>query len=76
MIQSILPYAQIILSVILVALILMQYSEAGAGSAFGGGDGLASGGHTRRGAEKIIFILTIIIAVLFALSAFIALIIK
>ena len=76
MIQSILPYAQIILSVILVALILMQYSDAGAGSAFGGGDGLSAGGHTRRGAEKVFFISTIVISTLFALSAFIALIIK
>lgn len=76
MIQTFLPYAQVVLSVILVALILIQHSEAGAGGAFGGGDNFSGAAHTKRGAEKIIFITTIVVAVLFALSAFIALIIK
>lgn len=72
---NILPYIQIILSIILVALVLMQESSAGAGGAFGGGD--ASGlSHTKRGAEKIVFVTTIIVALLFACAAFIALITK
>jgi len=70
---SILPIIQIILSVLLIAGVLLQQSDAGLGGAFGGGDG--SGGHTRRGAEKTIFRATIIIAILFAISAFIAFII-
>lgn len=74
-IQSLLPYIQIILSIILIALILMQNSSAGAGGAFGGGD-FASVSHTKRGAEKAVFVFTIIIAILFAGSAFIALITK
>jgi len=74
-IQALLPYIQIILSVIMVALILMQHSDAGAGAAFGGGD-MSSGIHSRRGAEKVIFITTIVVAVLFTASAFLALIIK
>ncbi len=74
--QTIIPYAQIILSVILVALILMQHSDAGAGASFGGGDGFGAGIHQRRGAEKVIFITTIVVAVLFTLSAFAALFIK
>lgn len=75
-IEPILPYIQIIISVILVALILMQHSDAGAGASFGGGDGLNGTSHQKRGAEKIIFIITIVLATLFAISAFIALIIK
>ncbi len=75
MIAIYLPYIQIILAVLLVGLILLQHSEASAGAAFGG-DSLGGGGHTRRGPEKFIFILTIIIAILFALSAFGAFFIK
>jgi protein translocase SecG subunit len=71
--SNILPIIQIILGILLVGAILMQQSDAGLGSAFGGGDG--SGGHTRRGMEKTIFYATIIMAVLFVVSAFIALVI-
>lgn len=72
---NILPYLQIILSVILIAVILLQQSSAGAGGAFGGGEG---GGlyNTRRGFEKFLFIFTIIIAILFAAFAFIAIFVK
>lgn len=73
-ITGILPYAQIVLSVLLIGSILMQRSEAGLGGAFGGGDGYGSAQHTKRGFEKTLFIATIVIAALFALSAFIALI--
>ena len=59
-----------------MGLILLQYSEAGAGSAFGGGDNFSSGFHTRRGVEKTIFLTTIIVGVLFVASTFAALIIK
>ena len=64
------PYIQIVLSVLLVIGVLLQQSEAGLGSGFGGGDGFSSGYHTKRGAEKTIFIFTIIVAVLFALTSF------
>ena len=69
---TILPWIQIVLSVILVALVLLQQSEAGLGSAFGGsggGDGIA---RTRRGAEKFIFQATIVVGILFAASALLA----
>lgn len=74
-IATILPYIQIILSIILVAAILIQHSDAGVGGALGGGDG---GGlyHTRRGFEKFIFTFTIVISILFAVSAVIAIFIK
>jgi protein translocase SecG subunit len=70
---NILPIIQIVLSVLLVAGVLIQQSDAGLGSAFGGGDG-GGGGHTRRGMEKNIFYGTIVIAILFVASAFLALV--
>lgn len=72
--QAILPYIQIVLSVLLVASVLLQQTGTGLGGAFGG-DNFSSGFHTRRGAEKILFNVTIVLAVLFGVSAFIALII-
>lgn len=74
-IATILPYIQITLAIILVVAVLFQHSEAGAGGAFGGGDG-AGLHHTRRGFEKFIFITTIVIGSLFAMSAIIAIFIK
>ncbi len=69
-ITEIIPYIQIVLSVLLIAGVLLQRSDAGLGSGFGGGDGFSSGYHTKRGAEKTIFIGTIVVSVLFALSSF------
>ncbi|MBI2100392.1 MAG: preprotein translocase subunit SecG [Candidatus Vogelbacteria bacterium] len=65
---NILPWLQVILSVLLVAAILVQRSEEGLGSAFGGS---AGGGimHTKRGLEKILFISTIVLAILFVLTS-------
>lgn len=68
-IASILPYIQIVLAVILVAAILLQRTGAQIGGAFGGNDNFSSAYHTRRGFEKTLFISTIIIAILFALTA-------
>lgn len=70
----VLPYVQIALAVLLVLGILLQQRGAGLGGAFGGGDGF--GFNTRRGAEKILFNGTILIGILFVISALIALIIK
>lgn len=74
-IATILPYIQIILSIILVGAILLQQSSAGLGGVLGGGD---SGGlyHTRRGFEKFLFVTTIVVGILFAVSAFLAILIK
>jgi protein translocase SecG subunit len=74
-IANILPYIQIILSIVLVAAILLQQSEAGAGGVFGGGDS-SSLHHTRRGFEKFLFTVTIVVGILFALSSFIAIFIR
>ncbi len=72
--QGILPYVQIGLSVLLIAAILLQQSAAGLGGAFG--DNFASGFHTRRGFEKTLFNSSIVIAILFVVSALVALIIR
>ena len=74
-VAKILPYAQIILSVILVLSILLQQSGAGAGGALGGGD-TGTFHSTRRGFEKFLFILSIVCAILFVLSALLAIILK
>ncbi len=74
-ITRILPYAQIIVSVILVASILLQQSGAGVGGALGGGDG-GSFHHTRRGFEKFLFYLSIVLGILLAVLAFLAILIK
>ncbi len=67
-----LPYVQIVLSALLVVCILLQRTGASLGGAFGA-DNFSSGFHTRRGLEKTLFYATIILAVLFALSALISL---
>lgn len=70
--ENLLSVAQIVLSVLLVGGILLQQRGAGLGGAFGGSDGSETY-YTRRGAEKFLFQGTIIVAILFALSAVIAL---
>lgn len=72
LIGNFLPYIQIALAVLLVVGVLLQRSEASLGGAFGSSD-LNANFHTRRGAEKVIFITTIVIAVLFVLSAILSL---
>lgn len=74
LVAKILPYAQIILSVILVTAILLQQSAAGVGGALGGGDA-GSFHHTRRGFERFLFYLTLACSILFALFAFLSIII-
>jgi len=75
LVAQILPYAQIILSVVLVSAILLQQSSAGVGGALGG-SGAEGFHHTRRGFEKFLFYLSIICGVLFALFALLSIIIK
>ena len=68
-ILSILPWIQIILAVLLVITILLQAAEESLGGAFGGGtDSGDSPSHTRRGAEKMLFKATIILAIFFVAS--------
>ncbi|MBI2593082.1 preprotein translocase subunit SecG [Candidatus Daviesbacteria bacterium] len=57
---------EIILGLLLIGLIILQSKGTGLGSTFGGDMGFYG---TKRGAEKMLFILTIIIACLFLLTS-------
>ncbi len=74
-IAGILPYIQVTLSVVLVLSILLQQTGASLGGAFGG-DNFSAGYHTRRGSELYLFWATIVIAILFAATAFAALLVR
>lgn len=55
----------IILGILLIVLILLQSKGTGLGSTFGGDMGFYG---TKRGAEKMLFVFTIIITIAFMLS--------
>ncbi|HBB03012.1 MAG: preprotein translocase subunit SecG, preprotein translocase subunit SecG [Candidatus Peregrinibacteria bacterium GW2011_GWF2_38_29] len=61
--KTILSVAHIVVSILLMISILSQQRGAALGASFGG---TGSTYHTKRGAEKVLFIATIIFAVLFA----------
>jgi len=65
--SSILTFTQILISALLIITILIQQKGSGLGSAFGGDSGNIY--STRRGAEKILFYATIVLAVLFVAIA-------
>jgi preprotein translocase subunit SecG len=69
---SILNIIQLVVAVLMIAGILLQQSGAGLGSAFGGGDSIYL---TRRGAEKTIFVATIVLAILFLATGVVRLVI-
>ncbi|TSD01859.1 MAG: Preprotein translocase, SecG subunit [Parcubacteria group bacterium Athens0714_26] len=64
--ESILILAQIIVSILLVAAILLQQRGQALGGAFGGGGEFYA---TRRGVEKKIFRATIFLGILFVILA-------
>ena len=66
----ILPYVQIILSILLIGAILLQQRGSSLGGAFGG-DNYSAAFHKRRGAELFLFKFTIGVAILFVLTALI-----
>lgn len=61
---------QIVLAVVLTVLILLQAKGSGLGSAFGGEMGFY---RTKRGFEKLLFRVTIVIAGLFIIASLIGL---
>ncbi len=71
--NKILTIAQVSVSILLVVFILLQSRGAGLGSTFGGEGNIY---FTKRGAEKIIFSLTIILAATFIVLAFLNLVIR
>ena len=58
-----LQIAQILVAVVLIVAILLQSKGSNLGGVFGSGE--SSGYRTRRGIEKTLFQLTIVLAVLF-----------
>lgn len=60
--RNFLAIAQIIISVLLVAAILLQQRGTGLSATFGGEGNIY---RTKRGLEKVIFTATIVLAVLF-----------
>lgn len=73
--QGVLPYVQIVLSILLIGAIVLQRTGASLGGAFGA-DNFSSGFHTRRGLEKTLYYATIVVAILFVLSAVLNLLIS
>ena len=71
--ENILNIVQIVISGLLVVSILLQQRGAGLSGAFGGEGGVY---FKKRGAEKILFIATIILAIFFIASALVRMIIK
>lgn len=63
---------QIVLGLVLVGLVLLQQKGTGLGSAFGGDIAFYS---TKRGVEKLLFYLTMIVAALFLISSIAGLIV-
>jgi preprotein translocase subunit SecG len=61
-----LPIAQIAIAVVLMVLILIQGKGSGLSGVFGGEGNIY---RTKRGAERVIFVTTIVMAVLFFLVA-------
>lgn len=65
--QSIvLPIIQILISLFLVGAILLQAKGVGLSATFGGEGGFY---HTKRGVEKVLFIATIVLAIVFVVSS-------
>ena len=69
--QTLFYVIQIVLSVTLVAVILLQVKNAGLGSSFGGSD--ASIYTTRRGLDRVLFQFTIILSVVFVVTSLVVL---
>lgn len=63
---------QLLLSVALITIILLQAKGTGLGSTFGGSSQTY---HSKRGVEKAVFYTTIILAVLFAIVSIINLVV-
>ena len=68
LLKATLPYAELVLSILLILGIVLQQRGASLGGAFGG-DNFASTFYKRRGAEKFLFNATIMVAILFVVSA-------
>jgi len=66
MLQLGLQIAQIVLSIVLILVVLLQSKGDGLGAGFGGSSSIIS---TRRGVDLFLHKLTIVVAILFFLTA-------
>ena len=73
MLKTILAGVIIASGIILIVSVLVQQKGGGLGAAFGGDSGAY---RTKRGAEKLVFYLTIVMAVIFIGTILVTLIIK
>ncbi len=72
-ISAIISIVQIVISFLLVVAILFQQRGSGIGGAFGSG---GASYFTKRGLEKILFIATIILGILFVASTIASLLVR
>jgi protein translocase SecG subunit len=70
--DKIINIVQLVIAAFLMLTILLQQRGTGASSAFGGSGDVY---FRKRGAEKILFIATIVLAILFILSAILRMVI-
>jgi preprotein translocase subunit SecG len=63
--KTVLLVLHTLFAIALIALILLQSSKGGLGSSFGGGEFY----RTKRGAERVVFLLTFIVAALFLVTS-------
>lgn len=69
--KSVIPFIQITVGILLILLIILQQKGSGLGSTFGGD---LSFYRTKRGAEKLVFYTTFVVAALFVIFALIGLV--
>lgn len=69
-IKTFLPWIQVILAIGVTIAILLQRNDAALGGVFGGSESVA---HTKRGVERGLFVTTIILAILFVITAILSL---
>jgi len=65
--QFLIP-THILVAIFFIGLVLMQSKGVGLGTTFGGGDFY----RTKRGIERVVFILTIALAILFSITSFLS----
>ena len=75
-VSNALQIIQVILAVALVVIIILQAKGQGLGSLFGGGDSGMGITKTRRGLDRTLFQITIILSALFLLNAVIQIMIQ
>jgi len=71
MLKQVFSLIQIVLGIALVGLILLQAPGTGLGSTFGSDISFYG---TKRGAEKVLFILTIVVAITFFIASIVGVI--